>query len=132
MAQYVAMSPVTLTFTITLDGVTPGGKCRAKDAALVAAAGKDAENFDAVITRFGDLLVIDRRLARSREEKKPATPVAPAPVAKAPAKAKVKAAPAPAPVEAAPVAEAPAEDDAEMQEYLAFKAFQAMKAKAGK
>jgi hypothetical protein len=92
MAQYVAMSPVTLTFTITLDGVTPGGKCRAKDAALVAAAGKDAENFDAVITRFGDLLVIDRRLARSREEKKPATPVAPAP-AKAQVKGKAKAAP---------------------------------------
>jgi hypothetical protein len=104
MAQYVAMSPVTLTFTITLDGVTPGGKCRAKDAALVAAAGKDAENFDAVITRFGDLLVIDRRLARSREEKKPATPVAPAP-AKAPVKGKAKAAPA------APAPEAPAAPD---------------------
>jgi hypothetical protein len=106
MAQYVAMSPVTLTFTITLDGVTPGGKCRAKDAALVAAAGKDAENFDAVITRFGDLLVIDRRLARSREEKKPATPVAPAPVAaKVQAKGKAKAAPA------APAPEAPAAPD---------------------
>ena len=102
MAQYVAMSPVTLTFTITLDGVTPGGKCRAKDAALVAAAGKDAENFDAVITRFGDLLVIDRRLARSREEKKPAAPVAPAP---APTKGKAKAAPAaPAPEAPAPAA----------------------------
>jgi len=104
MAQYVAMSPVTLTFTITLDGVTPGGKCRAKDAALVAAAGKDAENFDAVITRFGDLLVIDRRLARSREEKKPATPVAPAP-AKAQVKGKAKAAPA------APAPEVPAAPD---------------------
>ena len=109
MAQYVAMSPVTLTFTITLDGVTPGGKCRAKDAALVAAAGKDAENFDAVITRFGDLLVIDRRLARSREEKKPATPVAPAP-AKAQVKGKAKAAPT-APAPEAPAPEAPAAPD---------------------
>jgi hypothetical protein len=97
------MSPVTLTFTITLDGVTPGGKCRAKDAALVAATGQGAENFDAVVTRFGDLLVIDRRLARSREEK----PAAPAPTpAKAPAKGKGKAAPV-APAPAAPAAPAP-------------------------
>lgn len=103
MAQYVAMSPVTLTFTVTLDGVTPGGKCRAKDAALVAATGQGAENFDAVVTRFGDLLVIDRRLARSREEK----PAAPAPTpAKAPAKGKGKAAPV-APAPAAPAAPAP-------------------------
>jgi hypothetical protein len=97
------MSPVTLTFTVTLDGVTPGGKCRAKDAALVAATGQGAENFDAVVTRFGDLLVIDRRLARSREEK----PAAPAPTpAKAPAKGKGKAAPV-APAPAAPAAPAP-------------------------
>ncbi len=132
MAQYAAISPVTLTFTVTLDGETSGGKCRVKDATLIAAAGKDAEHFDAVVTKWGDLLMIDRRLARSREEKKPATPVAPAPAkAPVPAKAKAKAAPA-APAPAAPAPEAPAEDDAEMQEYLAFKAFQAMKAKAGK
>ncbi len=104
MAQYAAMSPVTLTFTVTLDGVTPGGKCRAKDAVLVTAKGPGAEHFDAVVTRFGDLLVIDRRLARSREEK-PAAPVAPAP-AKAPVKGKGKAAPV-APVPAAPAAPAP-------------------------
>lgn len=108
MAQYAAMSPVTLTFTVTLDGVTPGGKCRAKDAVLVTAKGPGAEHFDAVVTRFGDLLVIDRRLARSREEK-PAAP-APAPTPKAPVKGKAKAAPAPAP-------EAPAQPD--MQAIIA-------------
>ena len=107
MAQYAAISPVTLTFTVTLDGETSGGKCRVKDATLIAAAGKDAENFDAVVTKWGDLLMIDRRLARSREEKKPATPVAPAP-AKAPVKGKAKAAPA-APAPEAP--EAPAVPD---------------------
>ena len=100
MAQYANIAPVTLTFTVTLDGVTPGGKCRAVEGSvnIVGASGPEAEHFNVVVTKWGDMLALDTRLAKGREDRRPAAPApAPAP-AKAPAKGKAKVAPAPAPV----------------------------------
>jgi hypothetical protein len=102
MAQYAKMHPVTMTFTVTIDGVTPGGKCRAVigSETLVAAAGPDAEHFRPVVTKWGDILLIDGRLARKPEPKVAPAP-APAPVkGKSKGKAAPVAAPAPAPAAA--------------------------------
>jgi hypothetical protein len=137
MAQYAKMAPVTLSFTVTFDGVTSGGKCRAVEDSVVMTGmtGPGAENFRLVVTRWGDLLAIDGRLAQRRE---PKAALAPAP------------APAPAPLTAAQKAQIPAngtkarkgkaapepveaeEEDADLREYREFMAFKAMKAKASK
>jgi hypothetical protein len=127
MADYIKMAPVTLTFQVTLDGVTAGGGVRAvqDSAVVVRASGPNAEFFGVDVNKFGGLYAFDSRKAKGKKVKAEAA----APVAKAPApvaaKGKAKA-------KAEPAAPAAAEDDTEMQEYLAFKAFQAMKAKAGK
>lgn len=93
MAQYAKMAPVTLSFTVTFDGVTPGGKCRAVEDSVVLTgmSGPGAENFRLVVTKWGDLLAIDGRLAQRREPKVQAS-----------------AAPAPAPLTAAQKAQIPA------------------------
>lgn len=116
MAQYSNIAPVTLTFTVSLDGVTPGGKCRAVEdsVVVVGASGPGAEHFNIVVTKWGDLLALDTRLAKGREDRKPAVP-APAP-AKAPAKGKAKVAVAPAP---APAMDIQAMIQAEIQKALA-------------
>lgn len=93
MAQYANMAPITLSFTVTFDGVTPGGKCRAVDGSVVltGASGPNAELFGLVVTKWGDLLALDTRLAKRREPK-----------------AQAPAAPAPAPLTAAQKAQIPA------------------------
>lgn len=103
MAQFANMHRVTLTFSVTLDGVTTGGKCRAvqDSVQLLGASGPDAEHFRPVVTKWGDLLLVDGRLARKPEPK-----AAPAP-APAPAKAKGKGKAAPAPAAAPAAAPAP-------------------------
>ena len=109
MANYIAISPVTLTFTVTLDGQTTGGKCRAVKGSeiLVRASGTDAEFFKIAVTKWGDLLPIDTRLSKNPEDRRAAVASAPAPAkvpAKVPTRGKGKAAVAPAPAAAAPAA----------------------------
>ena len=96
MADYIKMAPVTLTFQVTLDGVTAGGGVRAvqDSAVVVRASGPNAEFFGVDVNKFGGLYAFDSRKAKGKKVKaKAAAPVA----AKGKAKAE-PAAPAPAPV----------------------------------
>jgi hypothetical protein len=102
MADYIKMAPVTLTFQVTLDGVTAGGGVRAvqDSAVVIRASGPNAEFFGVDVNKFGGLYAFDSRKAKGKKVKAEAA----APVAKAPApvaaKGKAKAepaAPAPAP-----------------------------------
>jgi hypothetical protein len=72
MAQYAKIPPVTLSFTVTFDGVSSGGKCRAVDGSVkvTRAVGPDAGNFDLVVTKWGDLLPIDRNRVNDRTKRK--------------------------------------------------------------
>jgi len=105
MADYIKMAPVTLTFQVTLDGVTAGGGVRAvqDSAVVVRASGPNAEFFGVDVNKFGGLYAFDSRKAKGKKVKAEAA----APVAKAPApvaaKGKAKAEPAaPAAAPAAP------------------------------
>jgi hypothetical protein len=106
MAQYLSFAPVTLSIQLTLDAATAGGKCRvAEDSVvLLGASGPGAEHFNVVVTKWGDLLALDTRLAKGRDAKPAAPAPAPAP-AKAPTKGKGKAVPV-APAPTAPAAPA--------------------------
>ena len=96
MADYIKMAPVTLTFQVTLDGVTAGGGVRAvqDSAVVVRASGPNAEFFGVDVNKFGGLYAFDSRKAKGKKVKAEAA----APVAKAPApvaaKGKAKAEPA--------------------------------------
>jgi hypothetical protein len=98
MADYIKMAPVTLTFQVTLDGVTAGGGVRAvqDSAVVIRASGPNAEFFGVDVNKFGGLYAFDSRKAKGKKVKAEAA----APVAKAPApvaakgKAKAKAEPA--------------------------------------
>jgi hypothetical protein len=94
MADYIKMAPVTLTFQVTLDGVTAGGGVRAvqDSAVVVRASGPNAEFFGVDVNKFGGLYAFDSRKAKGKKVKaEAAAPVAKAPVA---AKGKAKAEPA--------------------------------------
>jgi hypothetical protein len=114
MADYIKMAPVTLTFQVTLDGVTAGGGVRAvqDSAVVVRASGPNAEFFGVDVNKFGGLYAFDSRKAKGKKVK--AEAAAPAPVAKAPVAAKGKAKAEPA---------APAPDMAAM--FTAFQQFMA-------
>ena len=122
MANYTAIPPVTLTFTVTLDGQTTGGKCRAVKGSeiLVRASGTDAEFFKIAVTKWGDLLPIDTRLSKNPEDRRVAVASAPAKApAKVPTRGKGKAAVAPAPAAAAPAAPDMAAMFAMFQQFMA-------------
>ena len=116
MAKYMNMAPVTLTFSVTFDGATEGGKCRAVDGSVVLhnAVGPNAEAFNVVVTNWGDILPLDMRLVKGKPKGKtpaPAPAPAPAPDAKGKGKAKVAA-------PAEPEAEAPSEMELMLERML--------------
>jgi hypothetical protein len=82
MAQYAKIPPVTLSFTVTFDGVTSGGKCRAVDGSVkvTRAVGPDAGKYDLVVTKWGDLLPIDRTLSKDRAKRNAEPAPEPAPL----------------------------------------------------
>lgn len=124
MAIYDKMGPVTLTFQITLDGVTAGGGVRAvqESAFVIGAKGPDAEFFGVAVNKFGGIYAFDSRKSKGKEVKTaaPAKKAAPAPVAEAPAPVAAKGKKA---------AAAPAMDIQAMIQAEIAKAFAAMTGK---
>ena len=115
MAKYMNMAPVTLTFSVTFDGVTPGGKCRAVDGSVVLhnAVGPNAEVFNVVVSNWGDILPLDMRLVKGKPKSKTAAAPAPAPAPAPVAKGKPKGKPA-----AKPEVEAPSEMELMLERML--------------
>ena len=124
MADYFSHGPVVLNLNVLLSKVTANGKLAVADVTVLTADGKPDARYYGFAGKFGDVVLNFKAEGRpvKPEPKAKAAPAAPAKAKAAPAKA--------APAKAAPVMGAV--DDAEMQEYLAFQAFQAMKRKAGK
>ena len=127
MAEYFPHGPVTLNLSVLLSKVTANGKLAVSEVTVLTADGKPDARYYGFASQWGDVVLNFKQEGRpvKPEPKAKAAPAAPAKAAPA----KAKAAPA-APAKAAPAMGAV--DDAEMQEYLAFQAFQAMKRKAGK
>ncbi len=128
MAMY-DIEPVVLSLVLTVTKKTDGGLLGGiTNVDVLSVNGEHDARFYGFAGKVGNLVLNFKETGRPPKPAKPAPkPLTAAQKAQIPAngtKGKAKAKPAAAP--------AAAENDAEMQEYLAFKAFQEMKAKAGK